>query len=751
MNVERRLPIKVILDQKGERQQNPQGGSPRKMFGDVTPEVREKLINQLQNFESYFKSSFQKWPKLPVVGKINLKRDALAKTHRPSSLFGKKSIIGIGKLGEIHISLNPMQIVNLKDHISQDDSFAAKANISTIETIEPYRIEKEIELSLRKMNVNRHGRLEGVLKLNLFQHGDAELNLIVLETAIDFLADMNVEVEEVPYSSKLTILKLMNVPSNGIKDIREFAGARNLSAFPEYRIINPTAIKHGIADLKTFPPPNSSTEIPIMGIIDTGTDPDDPFLDPWIISRDNYVPKYLRNYEHGRAVAGLAINARSLNGNDPRFPDMSAYIRDVVALPKNGSIREDELLSLLEEVLSKHKDVKYWNLSLSSDEVCSNDCFSDFGTNLDELQDEFGVRFVVSAGNYGTPPFRRWPLEQNLGEGDRVTSPGDSVRAITVGSLAHRKNNDSRVNIDDPSPFSRRGPGGVYHPKPEVTHFGGNCNSLGNYLQSGIVSTIGNSSVGEQIGTSFSTPIITSLLANVQHSFADDYPTILSKALLIHSAALESGPMDTHNLKYRGFGKPSDPLDCLSCPPWMATMVIQSHMSNIPKLVKQGFPIPHSIQSDSGINRAIFLMTLVYDPPIDPRFGSEYCRSNLDAHLGIVKSDGKFVSQVPSEPSDKNKLYARYVVENSFKWSPVKVYRREVKRGIKGKNWKLWLNITNRDGFDPVDPIDFTLIISIIDPDKKAPVYDEVVQAINRIGWNAVDLKLRDEVQVRIR
>lgn len=49
-----------------------------------------------------------------------------------------------------------------------------------------------------------------------------------------------------------------------------------------------------------------------------------------------------------------------------------------------------------------------------------------------------------------------------MGERDRIISLADSVRAITVGSIALYETVDSIVKTNEPSPFSRRGPGANY-------------------------------------------------------------------------------------------------------------------------------------------------------------------------------------------------------------------------------------------------------------------------------------------------
>src|SRR5208282_32285 len=156
------------------------------------------------------------------------------------------------------------------------------------------------------------------------------------------------------------------------------------------------------------------------------------------------------------------------------------------------------------------------------------------------LQDEYGVTFVIAAGNYRTPPFRGWPPD-DLGDADRVCAPADSVRAVVVGSLAHREHSSSRVKAGQPSPFSRRGPGPLYLPKPELSHLGGNCSASGGSSQIGVLSLDGRGNVAEDVGTSFATPLVSSLVANVSHRLLGGGSRLLCRALLVHSAALRGG------------------------------------------------------------------------------------------------------------------------------------------------------------------------------------------------------------------
>jgi hypothetical protein len=243
-------------------------------------------------------------------------------------------------------------------------------------------------------------------------------------------------------------------------------------------------------------------------------------------------------------------------------------------------------------------------------------------------------------------------------------------------------------------------------------------------------------------------------MANVAEGMTDAPSRNLLKALLIHSAVLGSGKLDTNNLKYRGFGIPTDVRTLLTCEPWFATLIIEAEIYPGQEMHKFPFPIPSCLRNTKGTLRGNFVMTLAYDPPLDPAFGSEYCRTNIDVSLGTytLGSDGKrkHERKIPPEPKDISKLYERYLIQNGFKWSPIKVYRKNMKR-VSGTDWRLCVTHTNRKEVQDLNPQEFALLISMIDPQKKQPVYDEVSRLMNQEGWIFEDLQIKDRIRIMAR
>lgn len=752
MDREPRLPIKIVLPRESEFQRPEGGGGGTKFFGEVTPEVRDALDYQVGQVDTYFGETFRR-TSLPAVARVTLKPKALAKSHRPTELFDERTcpIIGIGGFGELYVSARPAGLQSLSYRLRHLQTQRGLANISTINEILPYKAGdafgphglERIRVRMREGDRN--------LKFRLFRHHDSGIDDELLRAFFEHIKALRLpQPEQVRYAQGLRIFRIPEVPDQAVEPLAGFVGTQSLSPFPRYQIHRTASRSLGPLPLEDYPLPNPDEQYPVIGVVDTGIDPANPCIAPWVIAREENVAESELDYGHGTFVAGLIVHARRFNQN-PKFPDVSARIVDVQALPGNQPLPEYELVTILEDVVPRHPQVKIWNLSLSADEPCADQKFSDLGMKLDELQDRYGVTFVIAVGNYNQPPFRRWPPD-DLGEADRIAPPADSVRAISVGSVAHLDKPSTRVRREQPSPFSRRGPGPVSLPKPEVVHYGGNCDASGRFIQTGVISTDGYSQLAEDIGTSYAAPMVATLLANVEGSLLTEASRNLTKALVVHSAVFGSEMVRAEDLKYRGFGVPGDLATVLTCSPWAATLIFETQLVPQIELSCHPFPIPPCLRGATGAVRGEFMMTLVYEPPLDPAFGAEYCRSNVEVSLGTydVGKSGKreHRGKVPPEPKNVSRMYERQLIEHGFKWSPVKVYRKKMQR-IQGDEWRLKVSVHQRSGYASAEPQDFALVVTMRDPKQKAPVYDEVVQQMQQLGWVTQDLQVHERVRAR--
>jgi len=376
---------------------------------------------------------------------------------------------------------------------------------------------------------------------------------------------------------------------------------------------------------------------------------------------------------------------------------------------------------------------------------------------LDNLQEKYGVTFVIAAGNYDQPPLPGYPRNERAAKAARITSPADSVLGITVGSIAQIDHPSTGTKRGEPSPFSRNGPGPNYIIKPDLVHYGGNIAKDLSYPL-GVASVTDVSSVGENIGTSFSTPLISRQLAYIHHRITPTPTPTLARAILTHNARdiRTGGRVQDGDDRYLGFGVPLNIDQALECKPWYTTLVFEETIRPGYYLEWDHFPYPESLIR-GGKFRGEIWMTLAYPPKRNPTWGSEYCETYLEAHFGVWR-DGKdqngqlkevFKGLVPPEHNNPGEMYESFQVEKLRKWAPVRTYHNWIPNGVSGKRWRLMVNMLCRHSVENealVQP--FGLVLTIADPERKAPVYDEMARIL-RNRFKSRNLTLRPTIQVR--
>ncbi len=513
-------------------------------------------------------------------------------------------------------------------------------------------------------------------------------------------------------------------------------------------------------DLQTYLEDEYSDSDVLIGIIDGGID-DNELLAPYIAAREEYVNMTYCNSYHATFIASTIQYGNKLNGIESIYLKRYKFV-DIIAMPNSDkkfgptdTIGEEELMEIIEEVMQKYAArVKVWNISLGIESKVCRGGMSDLGIFLDYIQDNYGVQIFVSSGNLNQLPLRTWPPQNDMNERDRIISQADSVRAITVGSVALYESENSIVKSYEPSPFSRRGPGANYIVKPDVVDFGGNIAIDHSISGLGIKGLDINGNVIEGNGTSYSNPRVAQKFAAIYDEMVDK-DLLLAKAMLIHSARKASRELidkNQENIKYYGFGMPSVNIqDILQCSKDEVTLVFRQRVIQGTHLEIFDFPYPTSLIRNGKCYGEI-CMTLAYNPVLDDRYGHEYCRTNIDVSFGTYEYEDngkiKHAGCVPLESSWDEK-YERIRVENGFKWSSIKSYYRNISdKGIKsGEGWKIRIDLTPRNGLNFTTQ-EFVLIVSIIDH-AGHDIYSEVVNGLRARGYITNNLETRQQIRQR--
>lgn len=567
-----KLPIIMVAQRTEDIKPNISNG--RVVFLEpFTDKVRNNIFTQCEKIKSNIAKIEEQ--EVPCIGKVIMKEKAIAKTHKPNNLFNNTTcpMVGTGKLNEIYVKITPKGIDNLEKEIKNTKAQTKTSEMTKIERIEMYTSEDVL-----KVNLNN---IKGPLKIKLFDYKDDEQNKKNREIFLKKIKKIGIDGEITKLDSYKTmeVYSLKYDDSKKIKQLSEYQGIKSIDMFQKYSIVNPKIKKLEKMDY-SFPKPIEGKEYPIVGLIDSGISENNKEILPWIYKKEELIPKEYQNNSHATFIAGIMLFGEKLNFDVDDIREPNFKILDVVAIPNadeeygpTDEMSEDLFLDGIENIMKKYSDkVKVWNMSLGTDTEAS-DVISDFAIELDRIQDEYGVQIFIAAGNFQNA-IREWPTD--IQYNDRITTPADSIRGITVGAIALDK---GVVDVNEPSPFSRRGPGANYINKPDIVDYGGNINEDGSIDGCGIVSFDTKGNYIEGIGTSYSTPFATIKYQNILNKINNENSLELSKALLIHSCVnpiTKEQEIVDEEINYFGFGISERDLDeILKCDNSKVTIIIQ--------------------------------------------------------------------------------------------------------------------------------------------------------------------------------
>lgn len=770
-----RLFIKVIMPKQGTERPVPTGGNKPVPFREVNQPFRSSLSRQVDAIKTTISLAEKRVGAVPV--RVRLLPEALAKTHRPNSLFSSETcpIIGAGKPGELFVRATTAGIQELNQIINTGDSQKIIKEISSIRNIEPItpndrrggRSSSEILRSAPRSTAGNNAGF--VMKVQLFDIGPGQG---MLEG--DFIkqcSESNIAVNQRAYTLASRYYEVTCRSDKDVEFLSKIVGVRSIREMPVLSTIRSQARVSRELPNNLPLPDGDLRQYPTIAIVDSGIRDDIPELDAWIVDRESTVAPVYRNTDHGTFVAGLVAFAANLNPSIPGIDPTPCAIFDFQVIPNGDPDRgdvdillESELLQSLEDLLKRYaNDVKVWNLSLGTDERCSLDEFSSFAVELDRLQEEYAVSFVLSAGNYDTRPLLSYPRTADQVDQGRITTPADSVLGIAVGSVAHMDHSDTGPLTGEPSPFSRHGAGPNYIIKPDLVHCGGTCRPDGTQ-QIGVESFVSKTALGGNCGTSFSTPLVSRVLASIYHHITPTPSRELARAVLTHHARDPRSGLrvpDTEE-NYLGFGRPTPTPICLECEPWMSTLVFEDTLRPGYNLEWDNFPYPPSLIRDGRFFGHIW-MTLAFAPARGASWGSEYCETHIDAHFGVYKdrrnrktgaTTSEFEGLVPPEHKNQGLLYESYQVEKLRKWAPVRTYFGDLgETGKAGTRWRLMLRLLSRHGVETPEirrPQPFALILTIADPLRTEPIYNEMAISIGS-RFRTTNLTVRNTARVRTR
>lgn len=700
------------------------GGGPKKSFKVVTEDFTEEIIGEIESIKDFIVSHNIS----TTISVVEIEKEALAKSHRPTSIFNGRTCPFIGDIGLseentgqflIRISRQGLELLEEKiNHIDTNESI--KSELSTIKNIRFFEPKIDIEN-------------EKKILVRLVSLKDAELQQEVNSKFLSIIEEYDIShsvVLEDPYIYYIDLQgnNEQDLINSFIADLENaailFSAQKAQSIF-----IKPMELEDAEPLPVNVPEPEDGIDYPVVAVVDTSVKIGCPLISPWVVGEETAIIEEDRDYSHGTFVSGLITNGSFYNSPHPGFPRTQSKVFSIGVLGRNGG-SFPEIKDKMELAQRDNPEICVWNLSLGEDGPVSMYEISKFAIWLDKFQQENNCICVISAGNINNPvDHRSWPPAPTCPQDvQRISSPGDSVMGISVAAMSH-VDIPGTIGMNEPACYSRSGPVANLILKPDLIHYGGT-------VPFGIKSIAGNDAscmLAQDRGTSFSAPLISTMTANLWKRMGEETPRYIVKGMLAHSAKLDH-EIDNEHRAYYGWGKPQEPDEILYCDENEITVIFEGEIaSNREVIHKLPFPIVPSMRLDNGKVRGEFFMTVSYDPPVDPDRAFEYCLVNVEAGLGEVSVDGNFKNKIPAEKSG----FEYELIGGRYKWSPVKVYHKRFSQGVNVENWKLQIKMMTRDGFTPADDFKqkFAVILTIRGLDNDAQVYNEMVRLMNEYNW----------------
>lgn len=710
---------------------------------------------------------------LPVLTMAILHEKATAKSYRGNvrQIFddkNKRNVIGMSKSREVIVKIDSRNDLHRISSNYQADRILSlgktkRCGIAAIVGLEPFHAQVEEDLTGHP------------LKVRLIDYLDSQLNDRSEQLFLQLCRDCELDAKKVDYASGVRMFFIANIQDmQSIQRIATMDAVISVKKMPYIELsISPEPYNTKL-DVKE---PVDGEEYPHVGLLDSGI-ASIPHLAPWIQRENQNVANFDENdlnFRHGTAVAGVLNYGDELEGTDwTGCSPMRITSCIVNTTPDKAMVQEIEMIEHIRSAIEANPKVRVWNLSQGSTLQINDDCFSDFAMALDDIQKTHNVLFCKSAGNID------W---RNPNE-NRITLGADSVLSLVVGSIADKYEREGDVPVGQRSPFSRIGPGPECLIKPDLVHYGGNKHAkIHSFTEVGYECNVLS-------GTSFSTPRVSALAANLAHRICKDFDSSLIKALLIHGASYQNtdGLDNVSLLHEQGYGLPSNLNAMLNNDEDEFTMIWQPNLDQGDAQI-QDIPFPSSMVGDDGLYYGEVIVTVVTDPILKTSEGTEYCQSDVevllqtydDIHYQPLNAIGtpRYYRNSERLVNPQNILakgnYSqrslhsadweeRTLIETAFKYQPVKKFHINLenmtpqpRRNYLSSNKKWCLSVkalyrdavvTERDYDGIVEHMRATIIITIKDTRHKGIAYSECLASLNQHNFVHSNIEIRQRIDI---
>ncbi|ADE19986.1 S8 family peptidase [Mycoplasma crocodyli] len=436
------------------------------------------------------------------------------------------------------------------------------------------------------------------------------------------------------------------------------------------------SISYNKLNIKIDDPKNE----PTIGLLDDDCS-NNSYFSKWVDVHNLNNSSSSNQSDHSLVVSSILVDGHRLN---PNLNDGCGNfrVRHFSIKPDNSSFNNIDLFNRIRDIVSENRDIKVWNLSFGTSYETSNNSISLGGFEIDKIQIEFDVIFVISGTN-----------KNNLNQEIRIGSPADSINSLVVNSVD--KNNR-------PTSYSRCGKVLHFFTKPDVSYYGGTVDDQQQVVRNG--------SFDYSFGTSIAAPWISRKVAYLIHTM--NFSKEEAKALIIDSA-VKWNKLDYETSKYMGHGVVPISINDVIFSKEDEVKIITSGISSSYKTYIDDILIPDIEEKYPYKIKAV----MSYFPECSRNMGVDYTNTELNIKFGRLSEPDKIkdISHDPQNSDDDIPLNEKDARMFFSKWENVKVigeFKERVlpKKTYKAKKWGLQIIKNNR--FSKKYDIRFGIVIT---------------------------------------
>lgn len=469
------------------------------------------------------------------------------------------------------------------------------------------------------------------------------------------------------------------------------------------------------------------TNEPVIGVIDTQFN-EQVYFHEWVEYKnllDSDIPLTEKDYEHGTEVSYIIVDGPQGN---PALDDGCGRFRvRHFGVATHRGFSSFTVLKMIRNIVASNRDIKVWNLSLGSRLEIKANFISPEAAELDRIQSEYDVIFVVA----GT----------NIPEGEtkkhmKIGSPADSLNSLVVNAVDFTGRSAS---------YTRVGPVLSFFHKPDVSYYGGDGS---NYTDK-IAVCRDDMGAAYVSGTSFAAPWISRKLAYLIHIMG--LSREVAKALLIDAAAGWNRKDDvSHSI---GYGVVPKRIEDIVKSSDDEIRFILTGTSEEYETYTYNLPVPVVDNAHPFYARA----TLAYFPRCDRNQGVDYTNTEMDIHFGRVVVENRKAKIKPIDNNQQSEdkwilLYEEDARKMYRKWDNIKHISEEIKeRRVPRKAYDsgLWgFKINTKERLQRrKTPLPFGVVVTLKEMNGVNRIDDFVKMCMAR-GWLVNQLDVQNQLDV---